>query len=449
MRTLLILALLCPLLSAGQKSNKITPLIIGDTLPDMVLSNIINYKSSTARLSSFRGKPVLLDFFATWCGSCMKELPKLDSLQKQFAGQVQIVLVTYEGAEKVEALRKKNSRFASMQIPVVVSDSSLSALFPHRYLPHTVWINRQGRVLATTGAESLTASNLQSLLQGQSLNLTLKSDLTGFDPQRPLLAQPGMQNNLLFQAVFAKELRGAGTSLSSLTDTLNHRQRLTCINYSLPGLWELALGQPFSNRWLLHLNDSLVTQAGEPFSVYKTPWCYERILPSAVSKQQARAWMQQDLARYFNLSASFQKQWVSCWVLVATPAAKALKTKGGRPASLLANDSGLKHLRNQPIAKLVKALNHSVPGHPAPIVLNETGITYNIDITLKSPLNDLPALKKELQPYGLDLLPAQREIEVFVLTENNTKEQPENTTLTPSQAQTKTSNNQPKNKARY
>src|SRR6476620_3661535 len=94
MRKLLILAMLCPLLSVGQQPYKaITPLTIGDTLPDMPLSSIINYKSFTACLSSFKGKLLILDFWATWCTSCLKHFPKMDSLQQQYPGQVQVIMV--------------------------------------------------------------------------------------------------------------------------------------------------------------------------------------------------------------------------------------------------------------------------------------------------------------------------------------------------------------------
>ena len=62
----------------GFNKHEIKPLKIGDKVPDIEFKNIINYKSKTARLSDFKGKLVILDFWGTWCTSCIAAFPKME-----------------------------------------------------------------------------------------------------------------------------------------------------------------------------------------------------------------------------------------------------------------------------------------------------------------------------------------------------------------------------------
>ena len=59
------------------------PAQTGQTLPDHVYQNVINYQADTLKLSDFKGKLVILDFWGTRCLSCITAFPKMDSLQKK------------------------------------------------------------------------------------------------------------------------------------------------------------------------------------------------------------------------------------------------------------------------------------------------------------------------------------------------------------------------------
>src|SRR4030095_3711488 len=73
-------------------TDRLQPLSVGDKMPDVAFT-IFNYSSPTAKLSDFMGKMVILDFWATWCSSCIKRFPFMDSIQAEFNGKIQVILV--------------------------------------------------------------------------------------------------------------------------------------------------------------------------------------------------------------------------------------------------------------------------------------------------------------------------------------------------------------------
>src|SRR5690349_12062447 len=100
MRYLFLLAILfhTPRYCNAQFTMK-SELTIGDTMQDVEINNIVNGKKGSVKVSDFKGKLLILDFWATWCSPCIKVMPKLDSLQKYFGSKIQILPVTYEDSE--------------------------------------------------------------------------------------------------------------------------------------------------------------------------------------------------------------------------------------------------------------------------------------------------------------------------------------------------------------
>ena len=66
---------------------------VGDKVPDITFTNLINFHDKTARLSDFKGKLLILDFWNSKCSPCIASWPKLLELQKEYHEEIQIVLV--------------------------------------------------------------------------------------------------------------------------------------------------------------------------------------------------------------------------------------------------------------------------------------------------------------------------------------------------------------------
>lgn len=145
------MAILCLCGKAQQKKEP--GFSIGDKLPDVRMEHIINYSHPNAKLSDFKGKLLVLEFWASWCSTCLQMFPKLDSLQRSLKSELQIILVNsnvndrgIKGEQFFKTWIHKNNPYYS--VPSIMSDSSLKKMLPHKYLPHAVIISPDREILA-------------------------------------------------------------------------------------------------------------------------------------------------------------------------------------------------------------------------------------------------------------------------------------------------------------
>jgi len=96
-------------------------------------------------LASLHDKVVLLDFWATWCGPCRKELPVLSLLEKTWAGKgLVVVRITNEPPEDVQAFLTRTHQ----SIPTLVNGDSVSKQFSVGGIPTLVLLDKTGMIVA-------------------------------------------------------------------------------------------------------------------------------------------------------------------------------------------------------------------------------------------------------------------------------------------------------------
>jgi peroxiredoxin len=115
----------------------------GDRAPEFQLPSLDGGK---VNLSSYRGKVVMVHFWATWCPPCVEEIPTLERLYRAYFGKdLEILAVSVDegGAGAVGQFMQKN-RFA---LPVLLnSDQSVSRAYGTFKFPETYLIDREGVV---------------------------------------------------------------------------------------------------------------------------------------------------------------------------------------------------------------------------------------------------------------------------------------------------------------
>ena len=106
---------------------------------------LVDLGGKNVSLSDFQGKIVVLDFWATWCPPCRREIPDFISLQNQYASQgVQIVGIALDEPEKVQAFARDNG----MNYPVLLGNDAISAKYGGiDGIPTTFIIDRTGRIV--------------------------------------------------------------------------------------------------------------------------------------------------------------------------------------------------------------------------------------------------------------------------------------------------------------
>lgn len=108
---------------------------------NFVLSDVDGNKIS---LESLKGKVVLLNFWATWCSYCVREMPSLQSLHRKYGKNGLVILtVNLEDAQTAkDFMRAKGFTFKA----VVDEESRVSDLYGVEVLPTTIIINRDGNI---------------------------------------------------------------------------------------------------------------------------------------------------------------------------------------------------------------------------------------------------------------------------------------------------------------
>lgn len=118
--------------------------LVGRAAPDFALTEL---KGGTVRLSDFKGKVVLLDFWATWCAPCRREVPGFIRLQRQYADRGFTVLgiaLDEEGAAVVKPLAQR----LGINYPVVIGTQQVAADYAGiQALPTAFLIARDGKIL--------------------------------------------------------------------------------------------------------------------------------------------------------------------------------------------------------------------------------------------------------------------------------------------------------------
>lgn len=142
--------------AAGDTPQLVSPLV-GKQAPDFSLQDLSGKKIS---LSSFKGKAVLLNFWATWCAPCKLETPWLVDLRNQYASKgFEVVGVSTEGEDLKpddkagwahdRAAIQKFVTAEKMPYPVLMDGDSISNSYGGLdAMPTSFFINRDGKIVA-------------------------------------------------------------------------------------------------------------------------------------------------------------------------------------------------------------------------------------------------------------------------------------------------------------
>lgn len=138
----------------------------GSEMPDLAFSDAAGKK---LQLSSLKGKPVLINLWATWCTPCVAEMPALDRLAASQGDKIHIVTVSQDlrKLEKVDAFFREK-KLAWLE-PWLDPDNTLSTHYQVQVLPTTIYYDAGGReVWRFTGPREWGDAETKALLDEAS-----------------------------------------------------------------------------------------------------------------------------------------------------------------------------------------------------------------------------------------------------------------------------------------
>jgi thiol-disulfide isomerase/thioredoxin len=133
-------------LEGSQYTQAIAELVANEAAVEKADFNLKDLQGNEWKLSALRGKVVLVNFWATWCPPCRKEMPDLDALSQRFASQGLIVLsISDENIAKVTSwVLGQNINY-----PILIdTDRKTNEAFHIEGIPQSFVFNRQGRLVA-------------------------------------------------------------------------------------------------------------------------------------------------------------------------------------------------------------------------------------------------------------------------------------------------------------
>jgi len=114
---------------------------LGSPAPDFTLENL---NGEPVVLSAFRGQPVLLNFWASWCPPCRKEMPDLQRFASKYGDRVQLLGVNW--GESDDDVRRFLARYDVTYPNLMDRDGRAFVLYRLTGLPATFWLDEQGTI---------------------------------------------------------------------------------------------------------------------------------------------------------------------------------------------------------------------------------------------------------------------------------------------------------------
>ena len=123
----------------------------GPTGPRLVAADALQYRlqdleGATQSLNQYRNQWVIVNFWATWCGPCIREIPELMAFAKRYPEQVQVLGIAFEKTP-VDEIRAFVAEFGVSYPVFLIGDQPLVPMEPLKGLPSTFLVSPSGQVV--------------------------------------------------------------------------------------------------------------------------------------------------------------------------------------------------------------------------------------------------------------------------------------------------------------
>lgn len=412
----------------GKQVMELKALQVGDRIPDLPMAKVlINGRIISLNSKDYKDKLLVLDFWDTFCGSCIEAFPRLDDLQKTFGDKMQIITVTYQKEDLIRKFKDTNKMAKQFSLPIMVEDDVLKSYFPYRFVSHTVWINK-GVVIAISSPEYLVKPMITKVLNGEKINLPIKDDFISYDfKNNSLLGNERVIGKNIYSVItgYRDKATANGPQKSTLIDSVNGTVKDTYLNMEISRLY-LSLLMVNTEPILYRLKpDMIIIESKKPVLYdmnynkegdFATDWvrkysiCYESVLPVKINEKERAKLMIADLDNKLGLHGRLELRPHKVYVIksFAGPKPTLDLTKNGENKSVQNYDNFKNMLLFSTLT--VPQFEDFLP------IVDESNTKPDKQIEMYS-YTDFPSLKRAMNMNGLDITEELRPIRVFVLSE--------------------------------
>jgi thiol-disulfide isomerase/thioredoxin len=168
---LIPLMLLTPTTFSSAAATQLTTIAPQESVQTFLASSLLDLSGKKQSLTKWKGNYIVVNFWATWCGPCRKEMPELDRIYKKFRSKgVVVVGVSIDDLETLKQFEPSTK----VKYPILAGgmdsmNASLSLGNDRAVVPFTMVINKEGKI-AVTYSGLIKATELE-----QDLELITKS----------------------------------------------------------------------------------------------------------------------------------------------------------------------------------------------------------------------------------------------------------------------------------
>ncbi len=370
---------------------------VGDRAPEISLKKLLQAPSQAeASLDRLRGHVVILEFWATWCGPCASSMTHLSRLAERFKDKpVHIIAISSE--EETDLLKYLRRRPAQIWIGVDDNEATFKRYQP-RIIPHTVLIDRQGKIAAITYPENVTEQVIEDLLAGRAVSLPTKQ--YGYEKGLDEKALDQMQEKLDAATIYKTMMRlsqsQSGWSRFHIKDSPFASRRFEADGIRPLSLLSAAFDAPAGR---------LVDEAGLPLSGYRV----DVIVPEG-KEYLLRPTLQQLALTSLGIIVEREMRTIDVKVLKRIEGAAPLEPSSAEKPFYTFRGPKLTAIR-QPIRKLVEYVGN---GSKSPVI-DETGLAGEYDFSMEWVLGDKVSFNEALNKLGFELTSDRRAVEVLVI----------------------------------
>ncbi|WP_020532487.1 redoxin domain-containing protein [Flexithrix dorotheae] len=375
------------------EQKNLSSITVGSKVPAYSFKNVLNSNVQSISIDEYSGKPVLIEFWATWCSPCLPAMKKLDSLQQQFQGKIEVITVSAEHKDRLENyIKNTNTR-----LPVAI-DSFFYQAVPTNGIPTTVLIDQLGIVKAITHPANINTEIINKLIAGEELALKREKEISKSIVINKIVGTE-------YQILLKSQSPSKGMEEHSSVNSEGKKNGYIYYNHALPSLFQKLFDIPTYYR--LFYRDGLVES--DFYNNTNNNNIFTLILefePQFEEKTKQKAI--DFLNRNYDITGKKSIDSVECFLLTVSDNILKESTTEKEDYQFRGPELIAKKQKMERLALYIEMMQRI-------IVIDKTGLEGLYDLDLKWEFEKPETLHRELAKYGLELKKSETTLPIEIV----------------------------------